>query len=220
MENKVLLRVDGLCLEVPVISAKQRSLLINPLSLLSDFYLRSKERYLSCLLRNVSLDLRAGERLGLLGANGAGKTSLLRVLGGVYIPTQGTVESFGETRGFFDSALGFRPEASGHENIYLRGLNMGLTLGEIRKAIPKIVAFSELDSEINHPLSTYSAGMRLRLAVSVVLMTEPDVLLLDEWIGSGDVQFQRKLIDRILALYRSTRALILASHDDDLLGEI
>ncbi|MCB1934248.1 MAG: ATP-binding cassette domain-containing protein, partial [Candidatus Accumulibacter sp.] len=114
-----------------------------------------------------------GERLGLIGANGAGKSTLLRVLAGIYTPSAGRLTVNGTAKGLFDISLGMHPEATGLENIYMRGLQMGLGLKQIRALIPEVLEFSELGEHIEKPLATYSTGMRLRLAIAVSTMIEP-----------------------------------------------
>ena len=187
-----LIDAQKLSLHVPVVTQSDRSLRANPLRLISDLYLSRSTRGTATLLDGVSLKLESGERLGIIGANGAGKSTLLRVLAGIYLPSSGQLTVNGQAKGLFDISLGMQPDATGLENVYMRGLQMGLRLREIRALIPEVINFSELAEHITKPLSTYSTGMRLRLAVAVSTMIEPDILLLDEWIGAGDERLMRK----------------------------
>ncbi|MEP3437295.1 MAG: hypothetical protein ABJN75_11005, partial [Hoeflea sp.] len=116
--------------------------------------------------------------------------------------------------------IALHPEATGLENIYLRGLQMGLRLKEIRALIPTVLDFSELKDDIEKPLATYSTGMRLRLAVAVSTMIEPDILLLDEWIGAGDAAFNAKVKERMMSLVEGSRGLVLATHNTGLMKSL
>ena len=161
-----------------------------------------------------------GQRLGLIGPNGSGKSTLLRVLAGIYKPNAGSLIINGEAKGLFDVSLGMHQEATGLENIYLRGLQMGLGLSEIRQLIPEILEFSELTDDIDKPLATYSTGMRLRLALSISTMIEPDILLLDEWIGAGDAHFAAKIRKRMMDIIEGSRGLVIATHNPGLMRSL
>ncbi|MDX2274526.1 MAG: ABC transporter ATP-binding protein [Hyphomonadaceae bacterium] len=212
-----LIVARNVTLQVPVFLPQERQLLSNPLRLVTDLYLGRSKRVYTTLLDNVSVKLMPGERLGLIGANGAGKSTLLKVLTGIYQPSSGTLKINGEATGLFGIALGMLNEATGLENIYMRGLQMGLTLKQIRALIPEVIDFAELEDAIERPLSTYSAGMRLRLTLAVSTMIKPDILLLDEWIGAGDEHFKTKFKQRMLDLVESSRGMVLATHSFNLM---
>ena len=216
----LLIEASALSLHVPVIRPAERSLLANPMSLLRDLYLSRDERAVATLLARITFKLHAGERLGLIGANGAGKSTLLRVLAGIYAPSSGSLTVHGTAKGLFDISLGMHPDATGLENIYLRGLQMGLGLKEIRALIPEVLAFSELADDIEKPLATFSTGMRLRLAIAVSTMIEPDILLLDEWIGAGDARFNAKVRARMMSLVEESRGLVIATHNAGLMKSL
>ncbi len=218
--TKPLLEAKNLFLKVPIIQPSDRKLLSNPTSLLKDFYLSKTERGFATLLDNVSFILEPGMRIGLIGVNGAGKSTLLRVLAGIYHPTHGSLVVNGTAKGLFDVSLGMHPEATGLENIYMRGLQMGLGLKEIKTLIPEVLEFSELEADIDKPFNTYSAGMKLRLAVSISTMVEPDILLLDEWIGAGDARFREKITERMNGLVSKSRGLVLATHSMPLMKRV
>jgi len=220
MTSEVLIEARNIGLAVPVIKPQERSILANPASLLTDFYWNSSSRHPHLLLQDVSFTLRSGEKLAIIGPNGAGKSTLLRLIAGIYRPSSGSLRVNCMPRGLFDIALGFVGEATGLENIYLRGLEMGLTVARIRELIPQIMEFSELGEQIDKPLVSFSTGMRLRLAVAISLAEQPDVMLLDEWIGSGDASFQGKVADRMNELVAGSRGLILASHSESLLKTV
>jgi ABC-type polysaccharide/polyol phosphate transport system ATPase subunit len=168
-------------------------------------------------LDGVSFELQAGDRLGLVGQNGAGKTTLLKVLYGVYDATEGILDIDGRVDGLFNLRLGFRAEATGRRNIELRGLINGWTRAEIRGRMDEIIEFSELGDFINMPFRTYSQGMAARLAFSIATSFEPEILLMDEWIGAGDPQFQEKARARMGQLAEKAGIIVLASHNQALL---
>ena len=167
-------------------------------------------------LENLTFSLEDGARLGLVGHNGAGKSTLLRLLSGVYAPSHGTASIKGEIGSLIDISLGIDPEASGRENIYLRGALLGISKTEMNDCIDEIIDFSELGNFIDMPLRTYSSGMHLRLAFSVSTMVRPNILLMDEWLSVGDQGFTIKAEERLSQLVKSTNILVLASHSREL----
>ncbi|MEO1700413.1 MAG: ABC transporter ATP-binding protein [Pseudomonadota bacterium] len=171
-------------------------------------------------LHDISFELTDGMRLGLVGHNGAGKTTLLKLLFGIFIPTAGTIEVDGRRDALFNINLGFRRNATGRRNIYLRGLINGRTKEEIATLEEGIIAFSELGDFIDAPMKTYSAGMAARLAFSIATALEPDILLMDEWIGAGDPEFQEKARARMQQLAEKASIMVLASHNYALLRRV
>lgn len=171
-------------------------------------------------LRGVSFALEAGDRLGLVGSNGAGKTTLLKVLYGIYEPTAGSVTTRGRVDALFNIRLGFRPEATGRRNIELRGLINGWGADVIAQRMDDIIAFSELDDFIDMPFKAYSQGMAARLAFAIATSLEPEILLMDEWIGAGDPQFQEKARARMEEIAARAGIIVLASHNHALLQRI
>jgi len=170
-------------------------------------------------LDRVTFSLESGDRLGLVGPNGAGKTTLLKVLYGIYEPTGGTLAISGRIDALFNITLGFRPEATGRRNIVLRGLINGWRPEEIDERMESIIAFSELGDFIDLPLKTYSQGMAARLAFSVATTLEPEILLMDEWIGAGDPAFQAKAKARMQDIASRAGIIVLASHNHGLLKQ-
>lgn len=168
-------------------------------------------------LDGVSFELKAGDRLGVVGANGAGKTTLLKVLYGIYEPTAGSLDIRGKVDALFNINLGFRPEATGRRNILLRGLINGWTEDQIAERTEEIIEFSELGEFIDMPFKSYSQGMGARLAFAIATTLEPEILLMDEWIGAGDASFQKKATDRMNALAEKAGIIVLASHSEELL---
>ena len=168
-------------------------------------------------LDGVSFAIAAGDRLGLVGSNGSGKTTLLKVLYGIFEPTGGSVETKGRADALFNISLGFRKEATGRRNIVLRGLLNGWTPAEIEARMDDIIAFSELGEFIDLPFNAYSQGMAARLAFSIATSLEPEILLMDEWIGAGDASFQDKAKRRMAEIAEQAGIIVLASHNTVLL---
>ncbi len=171
-------------------------------------------------LKNISLEIVPGERVGLLGHNGAGKSTFLKMLAGLYPISSGRRNVTGTIRSLFDLSLGFEPDASGRENILYRGLLLGLTPSYMREREEEIVAFADLGEFIDYPIKTYSAGMQVRLAFAISTMVGGDILLLDEVIGAGDANFMAKARQRIMSLIEQSEILVLASHDFSTLEKI
>lgn len=168
-------------------------------------------------LNKVSFTLEPGARIGLLGRNGSGKSTLLRTLAGVYPPTTGELEVEGRVAAIFNASLGFVQEATGMENIYLRGAMLGLSFDEIRELTPSIVEFSELGDWVHQPIHRFSSGMALRLAFSITTAIRSDVLLLDEWLGAGDAAFLRKARARMQSMVEDASIVVLATHNLNLM---
>lgn len=178
-----------------------------------------RNRYVTAL-DGVSFSLKAGDRLGLVGSNGAGKTTLLKVLYGIYRPTSGSISINGRVDALFNVSLGFRREATGRRNILLRGLINGRSRREMEARMEEIIAFSELGDFIDMPMSAYSQGMAARLAFSVATTLEPEILLMDEWIGAGDARFQQKARERMNELTATAGIVVLASHNEQLISRV
>jgi lipopolysaccharide transport system ATP-binding protein len=168
-------------------------------------------------LEGLTFSLHDGDRVGLLGHNGAGKSTLLRLLGGVYEPSSGRAKVDGEIGSLIDISLGTDPEATGRENIYMRGALLGMPRAQIKKRIDEIIDFSELGDFVDMPLRTYSTGMHLRLAFAVSTIVRPEILLMDEWLSVGDEGFKRKAEERMTELVAATNILVIASHSRELI---
>lgn len=168
-------------------------------------------------LDRVSIDLGKGSRVGLVGRNGSGKTTLLRTLAGIIVPNEGQVEVEGRASNLININLGSKGDASGHRNITLMGLAHGYSRSEIEARRPAIEEFSELGDFLSLPVSTYSAGMRMRLSFAVATAFDPEILLLDEWLSAGDEKFKRKAAQRMAAFVEDAGILLLASHSRPLL---
>jgi lipopolysaccharide transport system ATP-binding protein len=168
-------------------------------------------------LDSINFEFNRGDKIGLWGHNGSGKTTMLRLLSKVYVPTSGTIFIGGNVTSLLSVSLGMEMEATGLENIFLRGTVMGLSDKLIKQKIDEIVEFSELGDYIKLPYKTYSTGMQMRLAFSVSTCVTSDVLLMDEWLGVGDEQFVTKATARLNDMLKASEVLVLASHDKMLL---
>lgn len=171
-------------------------------------------------LDRVSLDLGDGDRLALVGDNGSGKSTLLRVLAGIYHPDAGRVSADQPVSGIFNMSLGFRPEATGYRNIVLKGLVAGKSRREIDAALPAIAEFTGLGPYLDMPLQAYSQGMALRLAFAVTTHFSNQILVMDEWMGAGDAQFQEKIVERMNSFVDAAAIVVVASHSTRLLRRI
>ena len=158
--------------------------------------------------------------VGVIGRNGAGKSTLLRLLGGVGRPDEGSVKVRGRVGALLNLGAGFHPDLTGRENVFISGVIGGLTRREVRQRFESIVAFSELEDYVDSPLRTYSTGMQMRLAFSIAIHAQPEILLIDEVLAVGDLSFQRKCIDRIAHLKSEGCAIILVSHDTTMIEEL
>ena len=164
-------------------------------------------------LKDVTLRVEEGERVGIIGHNGAGKSTILKLLAGVYPPTSGTRQVDGQISSLFDIALGFETDASGWENIMYRGYLQGETPATIKDKIQGIADFSELGEFLNVPVRYYSAGMLVRLAFSIATAIEPEILLVDEVLSVGDMAFQNKARQRMREMMAKARLIVMVSHD-------
>ncbi|WP_158812806.1 ABC transporter ATP-binding protein [Methylocapsa sp. S129] len=181
---------------------------------------RSGSNVIITALSGIDLDIHDGERIGLVGHNGSGKTSLLRVLAGVYPPTKGEVNVVGRVSPMFDISLGMSVDATGIENIKICGALWGLSKQEIEAGIDDIVDFTELGDYLNIPVRTYSAGMLLRLSFAIATLRQPEILLLDEVIGVGDAEFMKKAEGRLEKIASRANILVVSSHSDDIIRRL
>lgn len=170
----------------------------------------SREEFLA--LHDVNIEIPQGQKLAIVGKNGSGKTTLLKVICGVTQPTQGKVETRGRVVSLIDLEAGFHPELNGYENIALNGLVVGMSRAEIKERTAEIIDFAQIGSFIDAPLFTYSEGMKLRLGFSIAVHADPDILVLDEMIATGDANFQKKCFDRIEHFFQLNKTIITVSH--------
>lgn len=177
-------------------------------------------RHVARLLDDLSFEVREGDRLAILGRNGAGKSTLLRVLNRVYQPSQGRLEVEGSCQALLNMGLGFSGEATVRENIYLRGIAMGLKTAFLRQQLDPILEFSGLRDKAAHRLRTLSSGQRMRLGFAISTSVQHDIMLMDEWVGAGDAEFMAKAKERMQSRVGGSKIVVLASHSVGLLRDI
>jgi ABC-type polysaccharide/polyol phosphate transport system ATPase subunit len=173
--------------------------------------------YVVDALKDVNLHIGKGERVGLIGLNGAGKSTLLKVMARIYPTTSGQAVTRGHVCPMFEFATGFEMNQSGWDNIRIRGLLLGMTPEEIEAKLPEIAEFTELGEFLDYPVRTYSAGMFIRLAFAVSTSINPEILLLDEVMGAGDIRFADKAKRRMFEFMEQGKILVFSSHSFDLL---
>lgn len=214
--------LENCSLDLPVYGAGNRSLKQMVMSAATGGRIAPDSRKITVVnaLTDIDLTINAGDRVGLVGHNGAGKTSLLRMLGGVYEPSRGTLQIEGNVTSLIDVTLGMDHEATGYDNILLRGLILGLSRKQIRQVTPDIEEFSELGEYLSMPVRAYSSGMVLRLAFSIVTCVHPDILLMDEWLSVGDADFVKKAEGRLKRLVDKASILVIASHNAQIISEL
>lgn len=176
----------------------------------------SPKRDMPKALNGITFDLNPGERLALIGLNGSGKSTLLRVVAGIYQPDSGVLSVKGDTAALFNLGIGMRMDSSGRNNIILQGMMRGRSREEMLETMPEIIEFSGLKDVIDDPIVTYSQGMAMRLSFSVITSIQPDIMLLDEWIGAGDRVFRDKAHKRLEAMVGDARGMLLASHNSSI----
>ncbi len=184
-----------------------------PVDALKELLLRRQRHERLRVLRDVSFSLDAGDTLGVIGENGAGKSTLLKLLAGTLHPSSGDLRVSGRVSAILELGSGFHPEFNGIENIRLGCALLGLSAQETEAALPGIIAFSELDDAVYRPVKTYSSGMYVRLAFSLVTAVDPDVLVIDEALSVGDIYFQKKSLDRIREFIDHGKSVVFCSHN-------
>lgn len=163
-------------------------------------------------LRDINLEIRAGQTLGLVGHNGSGKSTLLKTIGGILQPTTGTVQRRGQIAALLELGAGFHPDLTGRENIYMNGSILGLTKKQVKERFDDIVAFGDIGDFIDTQVKFYSSGMYVRLAFSIAVNVNPDILLVDEVLAVGDEAFQKKCMDRVRQFQKEGCTIVLVSH--------
>lgn len=205
------------------ITANQPVIEFRNVSKIYTLYRSSKEQFMSLFfkskklkkhqaLKNVSFTINKGESIGIVGNNGAGKSTMLKMITGVSFPSDGEVIVHGRVSALLELTAGFSDEMTGRENIYLKGLILGLEQEQIKEIEPDIVAFAELGDYIDQPVRTYSSGMKMRLGFSININTRPEILVIDEALSVGDAKFQQKCQAKIKELIASGVTVMFVSH--------
>ncbi len=210
----------------PIVSAGDVAIAAHGLGKCYEIYAQPRDRLLQSIFRgrrrffqefwavtDLSFDVKRGETVGIIGRNGSGKSTLLQLVAGTLTPTTGTVAVHGRVAALLELGSGFNPEYTGRENVYLNGAILGLARDEIDRRLDAIVRFSDLEEFIDRPVKTYSSGMLMRLAFSVAVNVEPDILIIDEALAVGDTAFQLKCVDRLERLTSSGVTMLFVSHD-------
>src|SRR5438477_4550081 len=164
-------------------------------------------------LKDVSFEVRQGEVLGIIGRNGAGKSTVLKILSRITEPTTGRITLRGRVASLLEVGTGFHPELTGRENIYLNGAILGMSRSEIRKKFDEIVAFAEVEKFLDTPVKRYSSGMYVRLAFAVAAHLEPEILIVDEVLAVGDAEFQKKCLGKMSEIAGGGRTVLFVSHN-------
>ena len=213
---------EGIYVEFPIYENSHRSLKKAVLNLTTGGRIGQDAGHHAIVraLDDLSFAFRDGERVGLVGHNGSGKTTLLRTLSGVYEPVRGKLTVRGKIASLLDVSMGLDPDATGFENIYLRGVIDGLKPARIRSKIDEIAEFSDLGEYLNLPVRTYSSGMMLRLAFAISTSIEADILIMDEWLSVGDADFSVKAAQRLETLVGNASIVVVATHDPGLIERV
>lgn len=169
------------------------------------------------VLKNINLDIKKGETVALIGTNGSGKSTLLKLMTKILYPNKGTLETHGKLTSLLELGAGFHPDFTGRENIYFNAAIFGLTRQEIDKRIDEIIEFSELGDFIDNPVRTYSSGMYMRLAFSIAINVDAEILLIDEILAVGDQHFQDKCFAKLKEMKKSEKTIVIVTHS---LGQV
>ncbi|KVL88437.1 ABC transporter ATP-binding protein [Burkholderia stagnalis] len=213
---------EGIFVEFPIYENSHRSLKKAVLNLTTGGRIGQEagKHTIVRALDDLSFEFTDGARVGLVGHNGSGKTTLLRTLSGVYEPVRGKLKVRGKVASLLDVSMGLDPDATGFENIYLRGILDGLSPSRIRSKIDEIADFSDLGEYLNLPVRTYSSGMMLRLAFAISTSVEADILIMDEWLSVGDAEFSAKAARRLETLVGNASIVVIATHDPTLVARV
>ena len=173
---------------------------------------RNKKKEKREILKDINLTIKKGEVVGLIGINGSGKSTLLKLMTKIIYPDKGTIKTYGKLTSLLELGAGFHPDFSGRENIYFNASIFGLTKSEIDQRVEKVIEFSELGEFIDNPVRTYSSGMYMRLAFSVAINVDADILLIDEILSVGDEHFQTKCFDKLHELKAQGKTIVFVTH--------
>ena len=178
------------------------------------FFKRNKVERIT-ILKNINLDIKKGETVALIGTNGSGKSTLLKLMTKIIYPTKGTIKTYGKLTSLLELGAGFHPDFTGRENIFFNAAIFGLTKQEINKRLDQIIEFAELGDFIDNPVRTYSSGMYMRLAFSIAINVDAEILLIDEILAVGDQHFQDKCFAKLEELKKSDKTIVIVTHNLD-----
>ncbi|MCY0387550.1 ABC transporter ATP-binding protein [Robbsia sp. Bb-Pol-6] len=216
------IKSKNLAIEFPINEVSNRSLKREAFSLVTGGRFGSSKQAKVTIkaLDDISFELKSGDRLGLLGHNGSGKSTLLKALAGVYQPTSGSLLTQGRITSLLDITLGMDMDATGYENIVLRGLMLGHTPRKMRELSDEIAEFSELGDYLRLPARIYSSGMLVRLGFAISTCVPADIVLMDEWLAVGDAEFQQKANEKLKDMTAHAAILVIASHMPSIIDSI
>ena len=209
MSDNIAIKVDGVNKSFKLPHEKVSSIK----SVVINFYKRKRTFERQEVLKDISFEIKKGEFFGIVGRNGSGKSTLLKLLAGIYTPDSGQINVNGKLTPFIELGVGFSPELTGRENVFLNGALLGFSRKEMEKMYDEIVEFAELERFMDQKLKNYSSGMQVRLAFSIAIRAKSDILVLDEVLAVGDEAFQKKCIDVFEKYKRNRRTVILVTHD-------
>lgn len=217
MDNQIAIKVENVSKDFVLPHEKINSVK----SLFTGLKKRRKRggRQLQHALKDISFEIKQGEFFGIVGRNGSGKSTLLKILANIYQPTSGSISTTGKLVPFIELGVGFNPELTGRENVYLNGAMLGFSKKEVDAMYASIVEFAELEKFMDQKLKNYSSGMQVRLAFSMAVRAEADILLIDEVLAVGDADFQRKCFNHFKLLKKSKKTVVFVSHDMDAVRE-
>lgn len=215
----IFLNARGIGLDLPIYTQDQRSIRASAGVLLRAAFTPPR-RELRTTLDDINFEIAAGERMAIVGRNGAGKSTLLKVLIGAYPPSRGFLEVSGSRQALLNISLGFNHEATLVENILLRGIAMGLRPGQATAIIDEVLDFSDLQEKAGHRLRTLSSGQKMRLGFALATAVQHEILIMDEWIGTGDTAFIEKATERLKSRVENAKIVVLASHSAHLLRSV
>lgn len=181
---------------------------------------KNKKTEKRMVLEDISLDIKDGETVALIGTNGSGKSTLLKLMTKILYPTKGNLKTFGKLTSLLELGAGFHPDFTGRENIYFNASIFGLSRKEIENRVDDIIRFSELEEYIDNPIRTYSSGMYMRLAFSIAINVDADILLIDEILAVGDQHFQQKCFNKLKELKNSEKTIVIVSHSLDVVKDL
>lgn len=217
--NTEAIRVENLSKEFTYWAERPNTLKSLAVNLFKRDFLEKAKLTRISVLEDVSFTIDQGDFVGIMGRNGVGKSTLLRLLAGIYKPTKGKVSTNGRIAPLIELGAGFSEELSGYENIFLNAAILGFSRKDIKKHLNSIIDFTELGERIHMPVRNYSSGMLVRLGFSIATHVQAPILLLDEVLAVGDLGFQRKCHDKIKALHSEGRTIILVTHSPDAVAE-
>jgi lipopolysaccharide transport system ATP-binding protein len=211
------IQLNQVSVEIPIYSNHHRSI---KNSFLKKFTQENTNITSVTALHKVTINLKDGDRLGVMGPNGSGKSTLLRTIAGIYQPSSGSIKAQGSIASLIDISLGMDQEATGYENIRMRGIMMGMKLKQIKRIEEEIADFTELGHFLEMPIRTYSTGMHMRLGFAVSTTMPADIILMDEWLSVGDSDFLIKAEKRLQDYIQKASILVIASHSEDLISKL